>query len=238
MTVALLLAVALVLWPTRSARRATVALQRVPQARESGGIDRPTRASALIRRLRLRDLSTRRGQDEESTLVLLDRLAAGLRAGLAPGDALHAAARTSTWAPGALDPVLCSVAEGRSAAAALARIARLRGDEHLGRAARAWALSERSGAALADAVDTAARGGRGALDHRRRVAVATAGARASVSLLTLLPVGGVGIGLLLGLAPNALYGTPVALAALAVGLVLLLTGRLVVTRMVRRVEAL
>src|SRR5690606_21478163 len=99
-------------------------------------------------------------------------------------------------------------------AAALGRVARVRGDEHLGRVARAWALSERTGAGLAEAVEAAARSGRQAVDHTRRVRAATAGARASVTLLTLLPVGGTGVGLLLVLA-----------------------GRLVVARMVTRVEA-
>jgi tight adherence protein B len=237
-TVALLLAVALLLWPASSARLASAVLVREPRPVEHGGIEGPRGASAVRRRLGAHGLPARRVRNEESTLVLLDRLAAGLRAGLTPADALGAAARTSVWASGALDAVLRSVAEGRSGAAALGRAARLRGDEHLGRAARAWALSEGSGAALAEAVDTAARGGRRALDHRRRVGVATAGARASVSLLTLLPIGGIGVGLLLGLTPGELYGTPLAVAALAVGLVLLLVGRLVVTRMVRRVESL
>lgn len=230
--VAVVAALAVLAWPARVGRRAPVLLHPWPAPRLRTGATRRRR-----RWTRAPGRLSRRLAESEATLVLLDRLAAALRAGLPPDEALAAATAPGGRAVPAFGAVVRAVAEGRSAAAALGRVARVRGDEHLGRAARAWALSERTGAGLAEAVEAAARSGRQAVDHTRRVRAATAGARASVTLLTLLPVGGTGVGLLLGLTPGEVYGNPLSLMALSLGLLLLLAGRLVVARMVTRVEA-
>lgn len=229
-TVGVVAALAVLAWPARTGRRAPERLHPWPTP-----ASRAVELTGPRARWRLSLLCRRRDGEGEATLVLLDRLAAALRAGLPPDEALSVA--TAAGRGTGFGAALRAVAEGRSAAAALARLARVRDDEHLGRAARAWALSERTGAGLAEAVEAAARAGRQAVDHRRQVRAATAGARASVTLLTLLPVGGVGVALLLGLSPTAVYGNPVSLAALGLGVSLLLVGRLVVSRMVRRVEA-
>lgn len=231
---ALLLALAVLTWPPRANRRAPRLLHPwpTPDPRPSTRAEPPSRSRWTFRRR-----SARRQRDDDGTLAVLDRVAAGLRAGLPPGDALRAATTGGT-SDGGFGAALRATSEGRSPAAALARAARTDGDEHLHRAARAWALSERTGAGLAEAIDAAARTGRQDLDHRRRVRAATAGARASVTLLTLLPVGGLGLALLLGLTPAQVYGNALSLLGLALGVVLLVVGRVVVSSMVRRVEVL
>src|SRR5690606_28032620 len=118
------------------------------------------------------------------------------------------------------------------------RVARVTGDEDLARVARAWALSEGTGCSLADAVASAVRAGRSHLEHHRQVRAATAGARATVALLSLLPLGGAAVGVLLGVPPDRLYASPVAVASAAVGVLMVLLGRAVVSRMIKRVEAL
>ena len=63
---------------------------------------------------------------------------------------------------------------------------------------------------------------------------ALAGPRATVRLLTWLPLSGLGLGLLLGVDPVAtLLGNPWGLAALAAGVVLTAAGRLWSSRLVR-----
>uniref|UniRef100_UPI003B8491F6 hypothetical protein n=1 Tax=Segeticoccus rhizosphaerae TaxID=1104777 RepID=UPI003B8491F6 len=69
----------------------------------------------------------------------------------------------------------------------------------------------------------------------RRVEAASAGARATMNLLTVLPVGGAAVAAMLGISPIALYTqSPLALGCLVLGLALLMVGRLMVRRMVRR----
>jgi tight adherence protein B len=62
---------------------------------------------------------------------------------------------------------------------------------------------------------------------------ALAGPKATVSLLTWLPVMGLGLGMALGVDPLAiLFGTPLGLAALAAGLALTVAGRIWSARLV------
>ncbi|MEO7447105.1 MAG: hypothetical protein ABI336_02425, partial [Humibacillus sp.] len=98
--------------------------------------------------------------------------------------------------------------------------------------ASAWSLSEHHGAPLAVAVDRAAAGLRESQARRRRVAVAVAGPRATVIVLTVLPLTGPAFGLACGIDPVTLYlGSPVATAALITGLALIAVGRLWCSRM-------
>lgn len=196
----------------------------------------PWRESALAHRLEaiVRGL---RGGRHGPVLPLLDAAAAALRAGLPTVEALDVAGGAVPESQRAriVAPVVQAAREGRSVAPAWQKVARQTGAPDLAAVGRAWALSERTGAPLAEALGTAATVARARLAHRRRVDAATAGAHATSALLTLLPLGGVGVGLVLGLSPTVLYGTPVAQASLGVGLVTLLLGRVVVRRMVARV---
>ncbi|MEW1954437.1 hypothetical protein [Terrabacter sp. NPDC080008] len=100
--------------------------------------------------------------------------------------------------------------------------------------AAAWRLSETTGAPLASAVQRAVRGLLDARARRGKVAVAVAGPRATVTVLTLLPLSGPLFGLACGVGPSRLYlGSPVATACAVGGLVLVWTGRVWCSRMVR-----
>lgn len=100
--------------------------------------------------------------------------------------------------------------------------------------AAAWRLSETTGAPLASAVERAVRGLLDARARRGKVAVAVAGPRATVTVLTLLPLTGPLFGLACGVDPAALYlGSPIATVCAAVGLGLVWTGRTWCSRMVR-----
>ncbi len=69
----------------------------------------------------------------------------------------------------------------------------------------------------------------------QKLSSATAGARATSALLSVLPIGGVGIALMLGIDPLTLYGNPLALASAICGLGVLLVGRWLVNFMIGRV---
>ncbi|GAA2741696.1 hypothetical protein GCM10009868_08710 [Terrabacter aerolatus] len=101
--------------------------------------------------------------------------------------------------------------------------------------AAAWRLSETTGAPLASAVDRAVRGLLDARSRRGKVAVAVAGPRATVTVLTLLPLTGPLFGLACGIDPASLYlASPIATACAVLGLLLVWVGRAWCTRMVRK----
>ncbi len=112
------------------------------------------------------------------------------------------------------------------------------GSADLAFVASAWRLSESTGAPLAEAVDRAAAQLRSGLSRRRRLAAAIAGPRATVTLLTALPLSGPLLGLACGLSPSALYlsSAPAAGSAL-IGAFLTVLGRWWCTRIVRAAGA-
>lgn len=167
---------------------------------------------------------------------MLDELAAALRAGLPPAEALALAADSSAPAvQERLKVVLEAAREGRPCAPAWVRTARASARTELELLARSWAISEQLGAPLADAVDSAARSARAHRELSGALDTATAGARTTATLLTLLPIAGIGIALTMGIGPTELYGSPVALVSLLAGLALIGVGRVVVGGMVDRV---
>lgn len=172
-------------------------------------------------------------------LPVLDQLCAALRSGLPPAEAV-AMARTGAGLPvrEALAVVLEAARDGRPCAPAWARVVRSSSAPELALVARSWAVSERLGAPLADAVESASRALRSRRDLDSKLETATAGARTTAAILTLLPVAGVGLALLMGIGPATLYGSWPALCSLAGGLLLLAVGRVVVTGMISRATAL
>lgn len=104
----------------------------------------------------------------------------------------------------------------------------------LGPVARAWSLSDRVGCGLSEAVGAAVRMAVEQTDHHRQIAAATAGPRATMQVLTLLPVLGVGISALVGVNPVQLYSSGVGRIALGFGLLLLWVGRRIIARMISR----
>lgn len=179
-----------------------------------------------------------RARDRDGVLALLDALGAALRAGLPPATALRCidvSARSEQV--GMLQDRLLAAAD---AAAPLAPVwareaAALRSHE-LRVVARAWALSETLGSPLADCVGLAADLVRHRVAHERRLAIALAGPRATTTVLSLLPLAGPGVGVLLGIPPAGLYSGSAALLSGLLGLLLLGAGRWWCASLVARVS--
>ncbi len=198
----------------------------------------PTRAGRLLRRILARRRRTPEGLD--AVVVLVDRLAALTRAGLAaPAVWEHLAA-----VPGPMRPLCAFVAEsiasGGSTAGALRDAAPLAAGPGRGPGAEAldpaqvlrWvalalSVSERTGAPLAGCLDrlvSAVRAEIAAADERT---TAVAGPRATAQVLGWLPVAGVGLGALLGADPlRALLWTSPGRLCLFAGTALWAAGRL------------
>lgn len=103
-----------------------------------------------------------------------------------------------------------------------------------GQLAACFDIAEASGCPLADVLTRFAAQLEVEDDAEAARQTALAGPRATVSLLTWLPLLGLGLGIALGVDPVAiLVGTPLGLAALAAGLVLTVAGRIWSARLVR-----
>jgi tight adherence protein B len=168
--------------------------------------------------------STRRAAAEA-----LDVLAAQVRAGLAPGRAVRAAADDLPW----LAPVARVAAVGGDVPAALRAAAGRPGASALASLAAAWTVAERSGAPLADVLERLGDGVRADLEVHREVESAVAPARATSRLLAGLPVLGLGLGGSLGSDPvHVLLDTVPGAVCLVGGVGLSLVGLLWVDRLV------
>lgn len=233
MLTAALLAVAMLVWPgRRSARAARAALRRQRGPRASTITDVARRVGR-----RLLGLRTAHQADLQTWLSVLDQLSASLRVGLPPVEALTMALTgASPTVRGILAGVLDAARAGHPCGPSWTRASRATGSAEVELLARSWSVSEQLGAPLADAVDSSARALRTRRELARRLDTATAGARTTAALLTLLPVAGVGLALIMGISPGTLYGSPLALASLLAGVGLLVTGRVIVTGMITRVQ--
>lgn len=236
---ALLAVSAILLWPDSftAHRLATlpggwpgpVVTQRVlDSARKGTARFRPGRSAAGVSAVEL--------------LGLLDALAPALEAGIAPASALRLAADARSGSE-RLDPVASLAHDMASASAEGATLgplwhqaARSAGSAELMLLAQAWSLTEDLGVPLAQAVRTTAGLLQARIAHEQRLAGAVAGAKATVNVLTVLPVGGPLLALVLGVGPLELYaGSSLTQASLALGLLLAGIGRWWVHRMVRAV---
>jgi tight adherence protein B len=188
----------------------------------------------LFRRWRAR---RRADETVEAALAVLDAIAPALRAGLSPSRAVELAVASAgvSSEPAHLSAALgAAVRSGRAASQLWRGLAERSGSAELQFVAGAWRLSESTGAPLAEAVERAAERLRDARTRRRRVAVAVAGPRATVTVLTLLPVVGPVFALACGLGPAELYlGSPAAAISALVGCALAVAGRLWCRRLVR-----
>ncbi len=178
----------------------------------------------------------RRGPDEEmrAVLELLDALAPALRAGLPPSSALRCIQAPGTGPGRDIVTELVAAADlgERLAPIWVARAERAASPE-LALVGRAWCLSESLGAPLADSVALGAELVRQRLGRQRRLAIALAGPRATTWVLTLLPLAGPGVALLLGVSPTQLYGNAAAALSVGAGVLLIAVGRRWCARMVR-----
>jgi tight adherence protein B len=172
-------------------------------------------------------------------LGLLEAIAPALDAGIAPATALRIAADARSGS-GHLDPLATLARDIASAAADGVRLGPLwrraaasAGSAELLLLAQAWSLTEDMGVPLAQAVRTTAGLLEARIAHERRLAGAVAGARATVNLLTVLPIGGPLLALVLGIGPGELYGgSRLTQASLVLGLGMACLGRLWVRRMI------
>ncbi|MBL8929901.1 MAG: type II secretion system F family protein [Kineosporiaceae bacterium] len=178
--------------------------------------------------------------------VLADRVAALSRAGLPP-DQLWRVLGERPGVPGYV--ARCLIAEtslGGTGADGLRRAARLlgaqgRADAHGRRAldwlATAWGVSERTGAPLARVLDGLAEAIRADLQAERERDAALAGPRATATVLSWLPLAGLGLGTLTDAGTlGVLFGTGAGRVCLVTGAVLWWIGRSWSHRLVRRAD--
>jgi tight adherence protein B len=166
----------------------------------------------------------RRAALEGALAELVSAVAAPLRAGVPPSVALAAAEPTWRDDP-ALGPLLRDLVraarDGGSPAEVWLRHANARDSADLRFVGQAWAISERTGAPLADALASSEEVLRARMRARQRLAAAAAGPRASMAVLCLLPASGPVVGLTMGVDPRSLYfSSPLATASLALGVAL------------------
>lgn len=238
---------AVLLWPGRpSARRARDALTLVT-ARPAGA-ERSTgrlgRLTALwnddpVRAFQRWHASRRAGDVEAAALALLDAAGPALQAGLTPAAAVRLAVTSAHGLPAVelrrfVERLEDAAGAGLPASEAWVELATRSGSGPVAFVAGAWRLSEVTGAPLAEAVERAAEALRDARARQRRVAVAVAGPRATVFVLTALPLTGPLFGLACGLSPLELYlGSSLATLSVGAGVMLVVVGRLWCRRLVR-----
>ncbi len=172
----------------------------------------------LRRRSRRRaEAEARRGRVIEACAVL----AADLRAGRVPRDALAAAAEACPD----LAPAVTTVRLGGDVAAVLDRAAGQPGAAGLRALGASWRVADESGAAFAGVCERVADALRADEQVRRQVAAGLAGARSTARLLAGLPVLGLALGHAVGARPlDFLTGTPAGWGCLALGLALAVAG--------------
>lgn len=227
---ALAASVAVLLWPSRPAAMMTAGARRslgLDGARADGN---NTGWRTWLERLRLGAPSGRRraGGGLDELADLLEVLVPPLRAGTSVGAAVEVAGRAvgagepfggTNRLGGLVGDLSAAASAGRSLAEVWNDAASASRSPDLQFVARSWTLSEQTGVPLSVALATAARSVRARQAAERALDAATAGARASMGLLALLPASGPVIGLLFGLTPVDLYGrsTVSALCLLAGG---------------------
>ena len=170
-----------------------------------------------------------RGRDEErdSAAEVLAVLAAELRAGRQPADALEAAAGVALGPLAAtLGTAATGARVGADPGAALLRSAATSAVPDLLRGlAACWQVCGRTGSSLAAAVDRLAETLRAEGVQRLAVDAELAGPRATAVLLALLPLAGIALAAGLGARPvHVLLETPLGLGCLAGGFGLDLLG--------------
>jgi tight adherence protein B len=189
----------------------------------------PTGSGATKAPVRLSPARLRHGRSRGEGAVdgaafaeLIELVVPALRAGATEAAAVEmAAGAVGRGSLGALADELARTARsGGSVAAVWATVARSERRAEIGFVARAWALSEEVGVPLSVALAVAARSLRAREAAASGLSAATAGARASMVLLALLPASGPVIGLLFGLGPADLYGTSAGSLCVTVGVAL------------------
>lgn len=208
----------------------------------------PGRGTPVIRarevrpRMRLHGVLGRRRRHTELDAVtaMLEGIAPALAAGVTPATAVAASASLAgarVSGPG-LRRDLAQLAREARAGGELAPLwAQLHARHRIAAlddVARAWALSEQLGCPIGDALRAATAMLREQVDLQRRIDAATAGPRATMQLLTALPVIGLVIASLIGVPPWQLYAGRFGVAVLLLGALFVVAGRQLTRRMIRR----
>lgn len=183
-------------------------------------------AGVPVRRTRPRLRWHRRSplEDLEGLAHVADLIAMTLRSGATPVTAVRVVAGES---PHPWSDVLTEVYEQLASGGPAGQVWRAHAREHpeLDALAGAWTLSEDLGVALAPSMTTSAQVLRAQVQARRRLDASTSGARATMRMLTVLPLAGLLAGLAFGLPPWEVYGHSVmTMASACVGLVLTAVG--------------
>jgi tight adherence protein B len=149
-----------------------------------------------VRKRRQRRLRRRR---QDATVEVVYAIAAEMRAGRTPAEALTSAAEAGDVLRAALASAATAVRAGSPAAESLRDVALLPGCEALAAVGAVWEVSEQAGGAVADVLDRLGATLDGDAADRRSFEAALAGPRASMSLLAGLPA----LGLLMGQSAGA-----------------------------------
>ncbi|WSZ86993.1 type II secretion system F family protein [Streptomyces sp. NBC_00859] len=195
-------------------------------------------AVPLVRR-RLRAAAAKRDRlaRTDAVIALCGAVAAELRAGRQPGEALLAAGRGSGALGAAEAAVLAAARFGGDVPEALRYAAREPGAGGLGGVAACWRVSVDGGAGLAAGLEGLEGALRAERDQRAGLRAELAGARSTVLVLALLPAGGLLLGAALGADPlRTLLHTPAGLCCLLAGGVLESAGFFWAGRIVRAGE--
>jgi tight adherence protein B len=167
-------------------------------------------------------------------IAALDLLAAELRAGILPHQAIVALADDAP----ALRPAAAAASHGGDVVEALRVASAQPGAGALAELAAAWHIAERAGAPLAVVLDRVATAARDEAEVDREVQAEAAPARATGRLMAVLPVLGLSLGAGMGADPvHVLTGTVVGATCLAGGLALACAGIVWVDRIVASVDA-
>ncbi|MDQ2781407.1 MAG: type II secretion system F family protein [Actinomycetota bacterium] len=253
---AVLLAAAVLTWPTRGTPRWTDVsrgLHPGPEHRSSaegraateglagspevlsvhGGAGGQWPPSAAVGRL----MARRRERDARGAAVLelLDALGPALAAGLTPALALDCLRPSSNFARGLVAELAAAAGRGEPLAPIWHEEARRMDSVDVALVGSAWALCEQLGSPLAHTTRTVAGTLRQRQAVRRRVDAALAGPRATALVLTCLPATGPVVAMLLGVPLSHLYANAGSLAAVLLGLGLVAAGWVWCRRLTRSV---
>lgn len=197
-----------------------------------------SRARRPLTGLRRRLLSRRRRtQMRAAVRESLAEVVADVRAGQPPERALT---RALSDRDAALAPrTLAAARWGGDIVGALRDDSRAAAQPLLASAAACWSVAATQGAGLADALDRLVAQDRRAEEVRRQLEAHLAAPKATARMLALLPAFGLVLGIAVGGDPLGwLLGTPLGVACLVLGLLLIALGLLWATRIAARTERL
>jgi tight adherence protein B len=173
---------------------------------------------------------------QDAVAEVVFALAAELRAGRTPAQALESAAASTSVLHDPLDAAARAVRAGAPAADPLRTVAKLPGCEALAAVAAVWQVTEQAGGAVADVLDRLGQTMDADAADRRSFEAVLAGPRASMALLAGLPLLGLAMAQSAGARPmRLLLHRPLGWALLASALLLEAFGLAWSRRLVRGV---